>query len=270
MEPLKSFLLFLAGAALASALFIFGVDRGLPHWLAFWREEPLALTVDAPFVPPDAQGCQQTYAIDNRTDQKLFLTMNAATPPPYDPYAPDRESAYRPYAPPDYKSDVSRDDSDVSLPESELPSIAPPDDHGDGATQDSDTTYGSGAYEQPPRRNYGAPTGYGMQTDYGPQQGYGSPGGYAAPASRSYDVPPTPYPSPDVGPPSPDYPPPGSDQGVSLVPPAVGPGPSEIKPGQIYFPTTEGGCDDAAHTVTIELRDKDRAEDRYEGRYQRR
>lgn len=268
MEPLKPLLLFLAGAALASALFIFGVDRGLPHWLAFWREEPLAVTIDAPFVPPDAQGCQQTYAIDNRTDQKLFLTMNAATPPLYDPYAPDRESAYRPYAPPDYKSDATRDNSDVSLPQSELPSIAPPDNQGDGATQDSDDTYGGGADEQPPQR--GAPSGYGVQTGYGPRSGYGSPGGYATRPPRNDYGAQTPYPSPDVGPPSSDYPPPGYDQGISLVPPAAGSSPNEIKPGQIYFPTTEGGCDDAAHTVTIELRDKVRSEDRYEGRYQRR
>ena len=269
MEALKPLLLFLAGAALASAVFIFGADRGLPHWLAFWREEPLALSIDASSVPPDAQGCQQTYAIDNRTDQKLFLTMNAAEPPPYDPYDSDRESSYRPTAP-DYNNDGSRDEPDVSLPESELPSIAPPDDHGYGATESSDDSYGGGAGEQSSQYDRGAQTGYGVQTGYGPQPGYGAQSGYGSRPSRNYDVPRNAYPSPSVGPPSPDYPPPGSDQGISLVPPAGGPRPSEIKPGQIYFSSPEGGCDDAAHTVTIELRDKDQNDDRYEGRYKRR
>jgi hypothetical protein len=257
MDPIRPLLWILAGAAAASVAFFFGLDRSLPHWLR-WRDDATAVALYAPYVSPDASGCELTYAIDNRTDHRVFLTMNLTSQPPLEPRSPYDGSRYRP-DPPDYDPDSS-DNSAVSVPESEAPSVAPPDDFNSG-TANGGSSYGGYGTEEVPRHEYGAPAGY------GPGAGYGAQGSYSG------------SPPPDYGPPSPAVAPsrgyygnpPGayagsaSDQSVSLLPPAAGPesGVSEIKPGQIFFSSSDNNpqgnaCNDAAHTVTIELHDGDK------------
>ena len=245
----KPVLLFLLGAVMASAFFLFDLDRFVPRGMRFWRAEPLALAI-VPSGVSAADGCPVGYAIDNRTDRPVFFTLNDEAAPPL---PPDRDAArwdryrsrvgsYRPHFSPAGMSEFE----DTATPASAEPGVrqseeAYPDDSNYGGSspeygsdgQRFDRVFGSpdtdaddvdanndsaGAYDQTDAGQYGAvpPPPAGRPFPFAPP-GNSSP--YGAPNPPSYG--------------SPSYEPPSYNPANRVRPGEIAflpPGDSEVSP----------------------------------------
>jgi hypothetical protein len=87
MDYTRPALLFFIGVLVASAFFLLGFDRILPRWMRPGHRDVIALAV-VPSPSSGANGCPESYAIDNRTDRLVLFTLVGASdrygPPPSD------------------------------------------------------------------------------------------------------------------------------------------------------------------------------------------
>ncbi len=287
MDYARPVLLFLVGIVVASMFFLFGGGRLLPHAMRFRLTEPIALAI----VPSGApSGCPETYAIDNRTDHLVLLTLSGAsgpyTPPPQDSARwsdPGYDSGGQGYSP-----GSTHDSADMtglgsgSSPESTEPGIKPTDDaypedsnYGgslSGYGSDNARGYDEGYYNSSPNDySYGDQNSDGYRSDaagYGQGRTYGQPAVQPDVFSHSRND----FPSPPSGQPIPLTPPENSSPfGAPQLPQygdsrdtGYGPPASPVRPGEIYFASaggTEGsngvpqGCNGSSNTVTVQLSD---------------
>ena len=215
MEVVKPVLLFLVGVVAATIFFVFGFDHALPHWMRFPRAEPIGLAI----VPSSAgapAGCPVSYAIDNRTDQPVDLTMADSFGGPPSPYGQGWQDQRQQHdwdrAPPSsFHVGADMIGLDQLLPDSSEPAINAPDDLNAG-----DSNYGGSMAE------YGNEGGNRYGNGYGDQQygssdeaGYGSTGWNYQ--EQSLPPPVVGSASGSVGPPPPPVTPQG--QSIPLTPP---------------------------------------------------
>lgn len=278
MEFVKPVLLVLVGAFAAGAFFVSGLDHHLPRWARFWQEEPIRVAI----VPSGtAEGCPPSYAIDNRTDQPVFLTLtdssNTYLPP--DSYRqPQNRNFDRDR---DYPRGAAFDGADLTgglgalnNPESSEPGVAPTEDNDPGDSNlggssaefgDADSGYGRNPYSDdrnrepddytyenrgrdvpgPQSRNYPAPAG-----SYTPPPAPGGPLPLTPPENSSPFGAPT---TPGYGPPQPGY---GSSDYPAPPAAAYGAAAAKVRPGEIYFASSPNGfgrCEGNGNTVTLQF-----------------
>jgi hypothetical protein len=276
MDVLKPFLLFVSGLVIASIFFLFHLDHRLAGMLSGGREKGIALAI----IPPSEQGgdgCPATYAIDNRTDHLVLLSLAGAVGP-FTSAPDDSRWNSRPYG--DDRGNRSRRSSYGSAdmmglggdttPDSSEPGVRSSDD-----AYPDDSNYGGSSSEY---GDSGARSdGYGnaRPDDYGG----GSDGGYAPPsggyqgspsrdifADNNGNIPPPPAGQPVPLTPgdnsSPYGAPPTQGYGNPTDPNWAGPPASRVRPGEIFFASTAPAdgpdgppqdCDPSVNTVTVQL-----------------
>lgn len=265
MELVKAAVLFFVGVAAAAVFFVSGWDHSLPHWLRVSRyREPIHLTI-ASGAASESPDCPATYAVDNRTDRAVVLTVADASPgyaslPPASDWPADYgdDHPYRHHTA--FVTSDTHGPSGPPYPGSSEPSVSPPDDSDPGFSNygSSSPDYSTGEYGRSDSGDqYSAPGDYAYdeRDGYGDQQSApyaqdgsgedfgGSPASQPIPLTPQYD-------SQDQSqlPPAQSYGPPSSA--------VIGPSPTRVKPGEVFFASSGNAsprCNGNAGTVTLQL-----------------